>query len=101
MAILKGGYPTYGQPIGIIMLECAFPRPPGDIGNARSFDFPVRYEILEGILATRLTKEEEPTAVAALIIDSPSLLLDTDQSIYNSLVVLVLETEALRSIGSA
>lgn len=67
MAILKGGYPTYGQPIGIIMLECAFPRPPGDIGNARSFDFPVRYEILEGILAARLTKEEEPTAVAALI----------------------------------
>jgi hypothetical protein len=67
MPILQGGYATYGQSVGIIMLDCAFPRPPGDIGNARSFPFPVRYEVLEGIPAARLTKEEEPHAVAALI----------------------------------
>jgi hypothetical protein len=67
MPILRGGHATYGQPVGIIMLDCAFPRPPGDIGNARSFPFPVRYEVLKGIPAARLTREEEPNAVAALI----------------------------------
>lgn len=67
MATLSGGYPVYGQEVGIIMLDCAFPRPPGDIGNARSFPFPVRYEVLEGIAAAGLTKHEDPAAVAALI----------------------------------
>lgn len=67
MAALKGGYPVYGQEVGIIMLDCAFPRPPGDIGNARSFPFPVHYEVLEGIPASHLTRQEEPAAVAALI----------------------------------
>lgn len=67
MAALKGGYPVYGQDVGIIMLDCAFPRPPGDIGNAHSFPFPVRYEVLEGIPAAHLIKQEEPAAVAALI----------------------------------
>jgi Asp/Glu/hydantoin racemase len=67
MATLSGGYPVYGQEVGIIMLECAFPRPPGDIGNACSFPFPVRYEVLEGFAATRLTKQEDPAAVAALV----------------------------------
>lgn len=67
MTTLVGGYPVYGQEVGIIMLDCAFPRPPGDIGNARSFSFPVRYEVLEGIAAARLTRQEDPAAVAALL----------------------------------
>ena len=67
MAALKAGYPVYGQEVGIIMLDCPFPRPSGDIGNARSFPFPVRYEVLEGIPASHLTRQEEPAAVAALI----------------------------------
>ncbi len=67
MALLKGGYPVYGQEVGIIMLDCAFPRPPGDIGNARSFLFPVRYEVLAGVPASHLIREEEPAAIAALI----------------------------------
>ncbi len=65
--MLKGGYPVYGQEVGIIMLDCAFPRPPGDIGNARSFPFPVRYEVLEGVPAAHLIRQEEPAAVSALI----------------------------------
>jgi len=57
MPTLAGGSPVYGQEVGIIMLDCTFPRPPGDIGNARSFSFPVRYEVLEGIAAARLTRQ--------------------------------------------
>lgn len=43
---LKGGFTNYGQDIGILMLDTIFPRIPGDIGNAKSYDFPVRYGVL-------------------------------------------------------
>ena len=41
---------NYGQAIGIIMAESSFPRPPGDVGNATTFDFPVVYRTVKGIL---------------------------------------------------
>jgi len=43
----KGGFNIYGQSIGILMLETLFPRILGDIGNALTFDFPVRYKIVK------------------------------------------------------
>jgi aspartate/glutamate racemase len=67
MVVLKGGYPFYGKHIGIIMLDCAFPRPVGDIGNARTFPFPVHYEILEGVSAVNLTRHGEKSAVDSLL----------------------------------
>ncbi len=66
MVVLKGGYPFYGKHVGIIMLDCSFPRPVGDIGNARTFHFPVHYEILEGVPAINLTRYEEKAAVDSL-----------------------------------
>ena len=42
-----GGRHIYGYPIGILMLETRFPRIPGDIGNATTWDFPVLYKIVE------------------------------------------------------
>jgi hypothetical protein len=37
------------KPLGILMLDTRFPRIEGDIGNARSFDFPVIYRTMQGI----------------------------------------------------
>ncbi len=51
---LKGGYTNYGESIGILMLDTRFPRPPGDIGNARSYDFPVRYKIVRNAYTDRI-----------------------------------------------
>ena len=45
---VKGGFTNYGQEIGILMLDTIFPRIPGDIGNARSYNFPVRYKVVKG-----------------------------------------------------
>lgn len=45
---VQGTTANYGQPIGILMLETAFPRIPGDIGNATTFDFPVVYRTVRG-----------------------------------------------------
>lgn len=44
---LTGGFTNYGQDIGIIMLDTIFPRIPGDIGNAGSYPFPVRYKTVK------------------------------------------------------
>ncbi len=46
---MKGGYTHYGQNIGILMLDTVFPREIGDIGNARTFDFPVCYKVVRDV----------------------------------------------------
>jgi len=46
--MLSGGRTLYGLPVGILMLDTRFPRPPGDIGNASTWPFPVRYRIVKG-----------------------------------------------------
>ena len=42
-----GGKNLYGFPIGILMLKTRFPRIPGDMGNATTWDFPVLYKIVD------------------------------------------------------
>jgi len=41
-----GGKNIYGFPIGILMLQTQFPRIPGDVGNATTWDFPILYKIV-------------------------------------------------------
>ncbi len=42
-----GGRTNYGENIGILMLDTVFPRLLGDIGNAATYPFPVRYKIVK------------------------------------------------------
>lgn len=44
---VSGGKNNYGEIIGIIMQDRIFPRIPGDIGNAWTFNFPVKYHVLQ------------------------------------------------------
>jgi Asp/Glu/hydantoin racemase len=46
--IYHGGKSLYGAPLGILMLDARFPRIPGDMGNARSWPFPVLYKVVKG-----------------------------------------------------
>src|SRR3989442_464801 len=43
-----GGFNQYGFTVGILMLDTRFPRIAGDMGNATTFDFPVRYHRVSG-----------------------------------------------------
>ncbi|HEV8439369.1 MAG TPA: aspartate/glutamate racemase family protein [Methylomirabilota bacterium] len=45
---MTGGANLYGFSVGILVLDTRFPRIPGDIGNAATFDFPVRYHRVAG-----------------------------------------------------
>jgi hypothetical protein len=52
---VQSGRNTYGKIIGIIIGERTFPRIPGDMGNATTFEFPVRLHVVKDIdVSTRL-----------------------------------------------
>lgn len=48
MTRVRGGRNQYGFTVGILMLDTRFPRIPGDMGNATTFPFPVRYHRVTG-----------------------------------------------------
>ena len=50
----------YGVSIGILMLETYFERFNGDIGNARTWGFPVQYRIVKGASPDRITSLTGP-----------------------------------------
>ena len=45
---VRGGFNHYGFTVGILMLDTRFPRIHGDMGNATTFPFPVRYHRVPG-----------------------------------------------------
>lgn len=54
-------------PIGIIMLDTRFPRPRGDIGNAKSFVHPVLYRRVAGASATQAVRGDVDALLAPFI----------------------------------
>ena len=52
-----GGKAVYGAKLGILMLEARFPRIPGDMGNAGTFQFPVLYKVVRGASPQRVVRE--------------------------------------------
>lgn len=49
----KKGQTSYGEEIGILMLDTFTPFIHGDVGNAATFPFPVRYQRVEGFTVAR------------------------------------------------
>jgi len=45
---VRGGFKQYGFTVGVLMLDTRFPRIHGDMGNASTFHFPVRYHRVTG-----------------------------------------------------
>lgn len=70
---IHGGYANYGQEIGILMLDTVFPRLRGDIGNAATFPFPVRYKVVSGAFPARVVPEQDDTLLPHLIVGAREL----------------------------
>ncbi len=54
---VTGGKSIYGAAVGILMLEAQFPRIPGDMGNATTWDFPVHYKIVRGATPDKVVRQ--------------------------------------------
>lgn len=52
----KGGKTVYGASLGILMLETRFPRIMGDIGNARTWSFPVQYRVVKSATPEKVVR---------------------------------------------
>src|SRR4030042_4988492 len=49
----------YGESIGILILNARYPCLPGNVGNASSFPFPVRYKVIKEASIERLLKKRD------------------------------------------
>ncbi|MCR3882769.1 aspartate/glutamate racemase family protein [Methanotrichaceae archaeon M04Ac] len=61
----RSGQASYGEAIGILLLDSFTPFIPGDVANATTYDFPVRFQKVEG-LTTRRVLGKDPTAFEPL-----------------------------------
>lgn len=57
----------YGEQIGILILDAAYPCVPGNVGNATTYDFPVRYQEVRGASIDRLLNQRDPALKEAFI----------------------------------
>ncbi len=58
--IAEGGRAVYGVDVGILMLEARFPRIVGDMGNAKTWPFPVRYKVVRGASPDLVVRKGAP-----------------------------------------
>ncbi len=64
----------YGQQIGILILDAAYPCIPGNVGNATTFPFPVQYMEVEGASIQRLLNDADPTLAGPFIAAAQTLV---------------------------
>ncbi|MEA3360365.1 MAG: aspartate/glutamate racemase family protein [Thermodesulfobacteriota bacterium] len=57
----------YGESIGILILDATYPCIPGNVGNASTFSFPVRYKVVKGASIERLIKLKDMTLLSCFI----------------------------------
>ena len=67
MTRVRGGFNQYGFTVGILMLDTRFPRIPGDMGNAGTFDFPVRYHRVTGASPDRVVRQGQRELLPSFI----------------------------------
>jgi len=65
---------VHGASIGILMLETRFPRFPGDLGYAGTWDFPVHYRVVRGATASKAITED-PEQLLQPFIDAANELV--------------------------
>lgn len=61
------GRATSGHELGILMLDTDFPRPIGDVGHARTWPFPVLYEVIADASPRRAMAETDPALLAPFV----------------------------------
>lgn len=83
--------------LGLLMLQTRFPRPPGDIGHPRTFDFPVRRRVVAGATPERVVRGRDPAALQPFIDGARALVADGCHAIGTSCGFLALWQRELQA----
>ncbi len=65
--VTKKSQSWHGVPIGILILNASYPCIPGNVGNATSFPFPVRYKVVSEASINGLLNERDPALVQPFV----------------------------------
>lgn len=96
----QGGKAIYGASVGILMLEARFPRIPGDMGNATSWDFPVHYKIVRGASPDRVVRRNAEGLLPDFIAAAKELVADgVDGITTNCGFLSVFQREIAAAVG--
>lgn len=74
--IATGGKAIYGAAVGILMLQARFPRIPGDMGHAGTWDFPVLYRVVRDASPERVVRRRAEGLLDAFIAAARDLVAD-------------------------
>ena len=69
----RQGQVSAGEAIGILLLDTCVPFIPGDVANATTYSFPVRFQKVEGFTVARAL-DKDPTVSDDLLIAAKSLV---------------------------
>jgi len=67
VSVATGGKAIYGAALGILMLEARFPRILGDMGNARTWPFPVLYRVVRDASPERVVRRRAEGLLPAFL----------------------------------
>lgn len=75
--------------LGILMLDTAFPRVPGDVGHAQSWTMPVRYATVRGASPQRVVRDADASLLQPFIEAARTLVTEGAAAITTSCGFLV------------
>ena len=81
---VRGGHTLYGHTIGMIVLDTQFPRLPGDIGNATTWAFPVRYRVVPNASPARVVRQQAAGLLEPFLQAARDLVQDGVRAITTS-----------------
>ena len=97
---VRGGRNQYGFSVGILVLDTRFPRIPGDVGNAATFPFPVRYHRVPGADPDRVVRRGADGLLPAFVEGARTLEREGVGAITTSCGFLVkFQRELAASVG--
>ncbi len=97
---VTGGKAIYGASVGILMLEARFPRIPGDMGHAGTWDFPVLYRVVRDASPDRVVRRGAEGLLPAFIAAARGLVADGADGITTNCGFLSLfQRELAEAVG--
>jgi len=97
---VTGGKAIYGASLGILMLEARFPRIPGDMGNALTWDFPVLYKVVRDASPERVVRNQAAGLLPAFIQAAQELVADGADGITTNCGFLSLfQSDLAKAVG--